>query len=1370
MEHNDIEQTTSTPAGADADVVCTEPCAFGILSADSGKAAACAPNSAGAACPTERNNIMKTIGFKCCTAAVCIMAAGALFGARNVTANVTLDADADWSADGTVTIAAGVTVDLRGYTLKVKGLVCNGSIIDSLSSLGYQKLSYIESSGTQWINTGFVTTADTAIECDFTTLNNNDNRAVFCGDWADYGHLLVLNTMGINFFGKSCKLSNFVANKHFRVQTIPGGSKTVVLYDGDTGAEVSSSNVALTHSGTGEMTLFAARADGYQPALCRIHAFKLTHAGTVVRDMVPVVRNADGEAGMYDQANSTFYGNGGSGVFAVGSVVLGHLAIDISGDASYSVAGSCNVPVVVESAALSKDVDLRCFGERLEFNGPVYLNGHQLTAARFSGTGEIANIPGTYRLLSYIESTGTQWINTGFTTTEDTAIEMDFTTCSDNGNHAYYCGDWADYGHLLVAKVVGSETYFAFYGTNYKIGGFTAHKHYKVQTFPGGSKTVVLFDGDTGAEIGSTTSAITHSGMGEMTIFAARADGYQPSSFRLHAFKLTHAGTMVRNFIPVERTVDGKAGLYDLENDAFYPSNGSADFVMGPGTGEFMGLEDNGTAGTFRVDVPNGAHIENNNVMIAGKVCFVKAGAGEYVERVAQANTGGVTLEGGTLSWEQDTPAVKGPLTLAGGTLVIADGNPVSATDGVSVTAPSVIAFRRDVKFGSRTAILNFGAGTPLAQLSLTVTPDPACVTSLALDGDDLQVVLGSVNDVVDAVWTGTADNVVSNPANWYCTNPAGVQIANGLPSRLTTVHIAGTVAMQFLADSDFACAEVVLGDCTLTADCDWCGLGTLPVSGTIDLAGHKLFTAGVAGGGTVMSGDSGGYRFYRFKVDATGGNDMQISEITFHSDDDVLITENRKALHWNTTGAFSGYGPDKAFDHSNFATKWYDNRSANDWWVTVEYEQPVFVARYKWFTGDDTASHSARNPTAWRLQASNDNATWVDLDVVTGATPPAANKTEAYVASVRANQGGDGGELHVEVAEGSEQTISTVKLTGRLKLVKDGAGTLVMAKAGQDYCGGTLVAAGILKPGVREKNALHGAAGSAFTVADGAQYLDDIFTIGATGAYDFTISGSGPDGTGAIRATARTPGRNNALVAWGLSLTLAGDATIGSDEYAFDFVAPNYEKFQLALCGHTLTLKSARPMDERQYPFFLAANVHGTDEGTIVVGDNLRFYPYKGGASMLPNATLVVERGGEYSNGTDKNLFDLTVSNLVYRSASEVSQTLYTTFVLGTYTPTSVTSAPKVVLGDAAHLSVGLDLSERTTEFDVAFGGGFTFTEGSCVKVNLGTRRRRHSERLVAWTEKPVGVTFTGETMRDRFIVRDDGLYVVRGTLIIVR
>ena len=90
--------------------------------------------------------------------------------------------------------------------------------------------------------------------------------------------------------------------------------------------------------------------------------------------------------------------------------------------------------------------------------------------------------------------------------------------------------------------------------------------------------------------------------------------------------------------------------------------------------------------------------------------------------------------------------------------------------------------------------------------------------------------------------------------------------------------------------------------------------------------------------------------------------------------------------------------------------------------------------------------------------------------------------------------------------------------------------------------------------------------------------------------------------------------------------------------------------------------------------------------------------------------------------------------------------------------------------LGDAQHLSVGLDLSERTTEFDVAFGGGFSFTEGSQVTVNLGSRRRSQGERLVAWTEKPAGVTFKGSSRYDSFEVRDDGLYLASGTLIIIR
>ena len=1286
----------------------------------------------------------------------------------NITENVTLVADADWSDQGTVIIAQGATVDLNGHTLKVKGLHCNGSIVDGSAIPGYALLDYIESSGTQWINTGFTTTAETAIEMDFTTLADNGNHAYFCGDWAVNGHLLVANGGNFCFFGISHNVGAFSANRHLKIQTIPGGGKTVVLSDGDTGAEIGSSNVALTHSGTGEMTIFAADSGLYASSF-RLHGFKLTHHGTVVRDFVPVRRNADGAAGLYDRATKAFFGNAGSGSFAGGDVSNGKLVIDISGGASYAVDGACEAPVSVEGGTLGGDVDLRGFGNMLEFAGTVYLNGHRLSVAALSGTEDIANIPGTYRRLSYIESNGTQWINTGFTTTAETAIEMDFTTLADNGNHAYFCGDWAVNGHLLVAN--GGN--FCFFGISHNVGAFSANRHLKIQTIPGGGKTVVLSNGDTGVEIGSSSVALTHGGTGEMTLFAADSSGLYAASFRLHGFKLTHQGTVVRDFVPVERTADGRPGLYDLANDVFYPSNGSADFAMGHGTGEFMGLEDSGAAGVFRVDVAAGARVENVVATISGNVCFAKGGAGEYVERVVQKNTGGVTLEGGTFSWGLDAPAVAGALTFAGGTLAIEDGHSVTVQGGASVTAPSAVAFRRGAKFGRRAAIAGFGAETPLAQLSLVVTPDPECATGLVLDGDDLQVALGGAGDAVEAVWTGAADAAASNPANWHCTNLAGEQVANALPSRLTTVHIAGTVALQIPSDSGFVCADVVLGDCTLAADCDWRGLGTLPVSGTIDLAGHRLYTSGVTGAGTITSGDPNGYRFYRFKVDATGGNDFQISVIQLYSGD-LHITDLRKALHWrqdNFPAQFaSEYNPEKAFD-GNTATKWYDNRSKDDIWVTVEYETPVFVTRYDWYTADDTAKVPVRNPTAWRLQASNDNATWTDLEVVTGATPPAANKTIAHRGHVNSNLGGDGGELHVDVAEGTCQTNSTVALSGRLKLVKDGAGTLVCAKTGQSYGGGTTVAAGYIKPGFAQDNSLFGAGCSTITVEDGAQFLDDVFCMGVTCDVDWVIAGSGPDGTGAIRATARAPGaKNNAEVAWGRSLTLAGDATIGRDEYAFDFIAPNYIAFPVALVGHTLTLKSSRPTAMQQAPFFLASSVQGTDAGTIVVGENLCFYPYRDSASVLPNVTLVISAGAEYRTDQNANARDMTVSNLVYRSASAVSQTARTTTVLGTYTPASVASVPKVVLGDARHLAVGLDLSERTTEFDVSFGGGFTFTEGSVVKVNLGTRRRRQSERLVAWTEKPVGVTFTGETLRDRFEVRDDGLYLAGGTLVIVR
>ncbi len=55
-----------------------------------------------------------------------------------------------------------------------------------------------------------------------------------------------------------------------------------------------------------------------QPLFVRVHYLEIRRAGSVVREMYPCVRRADGTAGMYDTAQGRFYENEGDGEFSAG--------------------------------------------------------------------------------------------------------------------------------------------------------------------------------------------------------------------------------------------------------------------------------------------------------------------------------------------------------------------------------------------------------------------------------------------------------------------------------------------------------------------------------------------------------------------------------------------------------------------------------------------------------------------------------------------------------------------------------------------------------------------------------------------------------------------------------------------------------------------------------------------------------------------------------------------------------------------------------------------------------------------------------------------------------------------------------------------
>ena len=64
-------------------------------------------------------------------AAICVAAALPSWAVTNITSNVTLTEDADWTEFGTVTLAGNAKIDLAGHDLKVGGLDGAGTITTS---------------------------------------------------------------------------------------------------------------------------------------------------------------------------------------------------------------------------------------------------------------------------------------------------------------------------------------------------------------------------------------------------------------------------------------------------------------------------------------------------------------------------------------------------------------------------------------------------------------------------------------------------------------------------------------------------------------------------------------------------------------------------------------------------------------------------------------------------------------------------------------------------------------------------------------------------------------------------------------------------------------------------------------------------------------------------------------------------------------------------------------------------------------------------------------------------------------------------------------------------------------------------------------
>ena len=172
-----------------------------------------------------------------------------------------------------------------------------------------------------------------------------------------------------------------------------------------------------------------------------------------------------------------------------------------------------------------------------------------------------------------------------------------------------------------------------------------------------------------------------------------------------------------------------------------------------------------------------------------------------------------------------------------------------------------------------------------------TLSADRIAADYATMNDPTTFLTLVSDNTPVTAAWTGGGnDGDVSNADNWACTNSANTEVS-GLPTAATDVTVSGdNLYIQIPSGSSFQCKSFTLGNCSLSADCDLCGVGTvtIPSGVTVDLKDRALFVQSLAGDGVITNTANGTYTTLDFI--STGAGQYIITGYT-PAGDDVVST-----------------------------------------------------------------------------------------------------------------------------------------------------------------------------------------------------------------------------------------------------------------------------------------------------------------------------------------------------------------------------------------------------------------------------------------------------------------------------------------------
>ena len=177
-----------------------------------------------------------------------------------------------------------------------------------------------------------------------------------------------------------------------------------------------------------------------------------------------------------------------------------------------------------------------------------------------------------YTALEYLESDGTQYIDTGLPVKSNTLAEFEYQFTDTNVNYVF--GQVAGNGTSAMGYRRMNVGSWWFVRTQIDIADTL--KHHVVFGNDGNlyrDNTIIATRGTYGTDQSHT-----------IIIFGERNDSGVLNKGRVKIYYITfrEGDNIVRNFIPARRNSDGELGMYDTVSRTFFTNDGTESFIAGP--------------------------------------------------------------------------------------------------------------------------------------------------------------------------------------------------------------------------------------------------------------------------------------------------------------------------------------------------------------------------------------------------------------------------------------------------------------------------------------------------------------------------------------------------------------------------------------------------------------------------------------------------------------------------------------------------------------------------------------------------------------------------------------------------------------------